>query len=94
MFGGCVWASSNVSREGKGCGLPKLPCVIHFHTMDEEDFLPQKKKPQLKKLDSLSVDELRDYILELKAEIERVEAEIKRKKASADAASLFFKKAE
>jgi uncharacterized small protein (DUF1192 family) len=60
--------------------------------LEEEDFLPQKKKPQLKKLDSLSVDELRDYIEEMKSEIARVEAEIKRKQASADAASLFFKK--
>jgi uncharacterized small protein (DUF1192 family) len=60
--------------------------------MLEEDFLPQKQKPQPKKLDSLSVDELNEYIEEMKAEIVRVEAEIKRKKASVDAASLFFKK--
>lgn len=62
--------------------------------MLDEDFLPQKKKPQLKDLSKLSVDELRDYIAELKSEIERTEDEIKRKKASADAASLFFKKGE
>lgn len=62
--------------------------------MLEEDFLPQKKKPQLKSLDSLSVEELHAYIAELKAEITRTEAEIKKKKASADAASLFFKKSE
>lgn len=60
--------------------------------LEEQDYLPQKKKPQLKKLDSLSIDELNDYIEEMKTEIMRVEGEIKRKKASADAASLFFKK--
>lgn len=60
--------------------------------LEEEDFLPQKKKPQLKKLDALSVDELHEYIAEMREEIARVEGEIKRKKASADAAGLFFKK--
>ncbi|MBU6235744.1 MAG: DUF1192 family protein [Alphaproteobacteria bacterium] len=60
--------------------------------MLEEDFLPQKKKPQLKNLTTLSVDELHEYIAELKSEIVRTEDEIKRKKASADAASAFFKK--
>jgi len=69
-------------------------CVLKFRPMEEADFLPQKKKPQLRKLDSLSVDELNEYIVELKDEIVRVEGEIKRKKASADAASLFFKKSE
>lgn len=67
---------------------------VTFGAMDEQDFLPQKKKPDLRKLDSLSVDELNDYIGELRDEIVRVEGEIKRKKASAEAASLFFKKAE
>lgn len=60
--------------------------------MFDDDAPPQKKKPQPKKLDSLSVDELHDYIAELRDEITRTEAEITRKKASADAASLFFKK--
>lgn len=54
--------------------------------------MPQKKKPQPKNLSSLSVDELHEYIAEMKAEIARTEDEIKKKKASADAASLFFKK--
>jgi len=60
--------------------------------MFDEELEPQKKKPQLKKLDSLSVDELRDYISELQSEITRTEAEIARKKASAAAADTFFKK--
>ena len=60
--------------------------------MLEEDFLPQKQKPQPKNLSSLSIDELYAYIDEMRAEIVRTEDEIKRKKASAEAASLFFKK--
>jgi uncharacterized small protein (DUF1192 family) len=63
-----------------------------FVSMLEEDFLPQKKKPQLRVLDALSIDELREYIEEMKTEITRVEGAIKKKQASADAASLFFKK--
>lgn len=65
---------------------------VHSPPMLEEDFLPQKKKPQPKNLSTLSVDELHEYIAELKSEISRTEDEIKKKKASADAASLFFKK--
>lgn len=60
--------------------------------MIEDDFLPLKKKPQPKNLSSLSIDELKEYIEDMKTEIARTEAEIVRKKASADAASLFFKK--
>lgn len=60
--------------------------------MFDDDLDPRVKKPVLKKLDNYSVDELRDYIALLKAEIERAEQEIARKKAAADAASLFFKK--
>ena len=60
--------------------------------MFEDENEPLKKKPQLKKLDSLSIDELQDYITELKSEITRTEAEIARKKASSAAADMFFKK--
>lgn len=60
--------------------------------MLEEDFLPQKKKPQPKSLDSLSIEELYAYIDEMKAEIARTEDAIKKKKASAEAAATFFKK--
>ncbi len=68
--------------------------MLHFQPMEEADFLPQKKKPQLRPLDSLSIDELHAYIAEMREEITRVEGEIRRKKASAEAASLFFKKAD
>lgn len=57
---------------------------------DEE--LPIKKTTEFpRNLDGLSVDELQDYIEDLKGEITRVESDIAKKKASADAASSFFK---
>ena len=60
--------------------------------MFDDENEPLKKKPRLKKLDSLSIDELQDYISECKSEIARTEAEIARKKSSAAAADMFFKK--
>ena len=44
------------------------------------------------KLDTLSVDELRARIELLKAEIERLDAAIRHKSASRDAAEGFFKR--
>ena len=58
-----------------------------------EDDLP-KKKPKgefPRNLENMSVDELGLYIEDLKAEIVRVEGDMKKKKASRDAASAFFK---
>jgi uncharacterized small protein (DUF1192 family) len=58
-----------------------------------DDDRPKTKKtvdfPRV--LTDMSVAELQDYILELKGEITRVEADITRKKASQDAAAKFFK---
>lgn len=59
---------------------------------EDDDQEPRTKKPQLKNLDPMSVDELRDYIAGLKAEIARVEDKIKAKQAHAAAAQTFFKK--
>ena len=57
---------------------------------DEE--LPKKKDDVLNKnLEPLSLDELAQYIVELKEEIFRTEAEISRKKAHMDSASSIFK---
>lgn len=56
---------------------------------DEEEF--GKKTTQPKNLEPFSLDELDDYILQLKAEIIRAEEEKKRKKAHMDAASSVFK---
>ena len=60
--------------------------------MMEDDFLPKTKKPALKPLAPLSIDELEDYITSLTTEIARAEAEIVRKNAHAAAASQFFRK--
>jgi len=57
---------------------------------DDQELRP--KKPQPKNLDPMSVEELQDYIAELKAEIARVEDKIKAKQAHAAAAQMFFKK--
>lgn len=54
--------------------------------------LDKKPKNKLKDLSPLSQEELRDYIDAMKAEIERVEAEITKKKAHLSAADSFFKK--
>ncbi len=59
--------------------------------MFDDDLDPQKKKKTLKKLDSLSLDELRDYIAELKEEIIRAEGEIARKSTHMSAAAALFK---
>ena len=55
-----------------------------------EDDAPLNKKPAQKKLDDLSVDELREYIEDLKAEITRVEDEIKQKQNHNKAAEALF----
>jgi uncharacterized small protein (DUF1192 family) len=59
--------------------------------MLDDDLEPQKKKKVLKKLDSLSLDELRDYIAEMKEEILRAEGEIARKSSHMSAAAALFK---
>jgi uncharacterized small protein (DUF1192 family) len=59
---------------------------------DEED-LPPRKRNRLEKLslDMLGVEELREYIGELREEIVRVEADIARKQSHRSAADAFFK---
>ena len=62
--------------------------------MAEDDDSPIRKRIRLEKLllDTLGIDELRDYIDELKAEIARVEADIGRKQNHRSAADAFFKR--
>ena len=60
--------------------------------LDEEE--PIKKKPALKNLDVMSVEQLQEYIDTLGAEIERAKAMIKSKQAAKMAADGFFKKGE
>lgn len=61
--------------------------------MDEEDG-PVRKRVRLEKLvlDTLGIEELRDYIAELREEIARVEADIDRKQGHRSAADAFFKR--
>jgi uncharacterized small protein (DUF1192 family) len=62
--------------------------------MAEEEDAPVRKRIRLEKLvlDTLGIDELRDYIGELNDEIARVEADIVRKQSHRSAADAFFKR--
>ena len=60
-----------------------------YRMFDEEDL--GKKPRQPKDLEPMSVDELSNYITDMKAEITRVETGIERKKAHRQAADSVFK---
>jgi uncharacterized small protein (DUF1192 family) len=62
--------------------------------MAEEEDVPIRKRIRLEKLmlDTLGIEELRDYIGELHDEIARVEADIVRKNSHKTAADAFFRK--
>jgi uncharacterized small protein (DUF1192 family) len=62
--------------------------------MLDEDEEPIRKRTRLEKpvLDTLGVEEMREYIAELKAEIARVEADIDRKQGHRSAADAFFRR--
>lgn len=62
--------------------------------MLSEDLDPPKKKPELvfRNLDTLSVEALKEYIQELKAEIARTEAEMGKRGSARDKAESFFSK--
>ena len=62
-----------------------------YKPMFEDDLDPRKPKKILKSLDSYSIDELKDYIENLKSEIDRSEKEIAKKQAHMSAASSLFK---
>jgi len=59
--------------------------------MDTDDLEPRKAKPKPRNLDPLSVEDLADYIEELRAEIRRVEENMQKKKAHLSAAAGLFK---
>jgi len=59
--------------------------------MDTDDLDPKTKKPKPKDLSDLSIDALHEYITDLEAEIERVQADIKAKQSALSAADAFFK---
>ena len=60
--------------------------------IDTDELEPRKKKPVLKDLTPLSVDELDAYITDLQAEIDRARAMIASKKAFRSGAEAFFKR--
>lgn len=59
---------------------------------ETDDLEPRQKKTQPRNLDPLSVEDLREYVVTLKAEIVRVEEKLKAKQSHAAAAASFFKK--
>jgi len=59
---------------------------------DLDDLDPKQKKVQPKNLDSMNIDDLKEYVAVLKAELMRVEEKIKAKQSHAAAAASFFKK--
>lgn len=61
--------------------------------MVQDDDLPVRKRRRLEPLvlDALGIEELREYIQELRDEIARVEADITRKNSHRSAADAFFK---
>jgi uncharacterized small protein (DUF1192 family) len=62
--------------------------------MAEEEDAPIRRRIRLEKLvlDTLGIEEMRDYIGELRDEIARVEADISRKQSHKSAADMFFRK--
>ncbi len=59
--------------------------------MDTDDLEPIKKKPVKKDLTRMSVGDLKEYIADLKTEIDRAEAAIKLKDKAREGAASFFK---
>jgi uncharacterized small protein (DUF1192 family) len=59
--------------------------------MELEDLEPRKKAPAPRELDSLSIEELRDYIVQLEGEIDRVKAKIAAKQAHLTGAAGLFR---
>ena len=57
----------------------------------DEDLEPKGGPKKPKPLDTMSVDDLRSYVADLKAEIVRVEAAIEAKTSHLAAAAAFFK---
>jgi uncharacterized small protein (DUF1192 family) len=60
----------------------------------EEEDLPIRKRRRLERLvlDTLGIEEMQDYIGELREEIARVEADIARKQHHRSAADSFFRR--
>jgi uncharacterized small protein (DUF1192 family) len=59
--------------------------------MDIEDLEPQKQPKKPKDLEVMGIEELEDYLAALRAEAQRVEAQIEAKKSYLQSAAAFFK---
>jgi uncharacterized small protein (DUF1192 family) len=59
-----------------------------------DDLEPQKQTKKPKPLDDMSIDDLKEYVANLQAEIARVEVAIKAKQAHMTAMDALFKKPE
>ncbi len=59
---------------------------------DLDDPDPKQKKAQPRNLDAMNIEDLKEYVAALKAELVRVEEKIKAKQSHAAAAASFFKK--
>jgi uncharacterized small protein (DUF1192 family) len=57
-----------------------------------DDLDPRNAQKTPLNLDDMNVEDLKEYVATLKAEIERVEAKIKAKQSHASAAASFFKR--
>ncbi|MCY4547156.1 MAG: DUF1192 domain-containing protein [Defluviicoccus sp.] len=60
--------------------------------MEEEDLNPKKGPAKLRDLDSLSIEELEEYIAEMEAEIRRVRADIEKKQRHRAGVEGLFKR--
>ena len=79
----------------KGVGPDYARAVREWEVrMIEEEEGAIRRRARLEKLvlDTLGIEELRDYISELKDEIARVEADIDRKQGHRSAADAFFRR--
>ena len=59
---------------------------------DLDDLDPKQKKPQPRNLDAMNIEDLKEYVAVLRAELARVEDKIKAKQSHAVAAASLFKK--
>lgn len=60
--------------------------------LDSDDLEPLRPKPTALELETLSIEELNDYIAELQAEIVRVQNAISAKQDHRSSAESFFKR--
>ena len=59
---------------------------------DLDDLDPRNAKQKPLNLDDMNIEDLKEYVATLTAEIERVEVKIKAKQSHASAAASFFKR--